>query len=204
MDILYYSNNCKHSQNTIQFFVKNNLVDKLNFINLDKRRIDSVSGQVYVILEDGKEILLPPNVHSVPALLLVKENYRVIFGEDILKRYQASVDQEKELATHGNGEPMGFVLGGLSTGVASESFTFFQATAEDLSAKGSGGLRPLNNYVSVRDESSQYTIHTPPETYKSQKLGGEVTVDKLEQKRSAEIGMTTNPPLFLPPSSTTI
>lgn len=200
MDILYYSNSCKHSQTTLQYFVKNNLVDKLHFINIDRRRLDPVSGQVYVVLENGNEIMLPPNVHSVPALLLVKENYRVILGDDIVQRYKASVDKEKEIATRGNGEPMGFSLGG-SYGVTSESFTFFQATAEDLSAKGSGGLRPLNNYVSAKDDSSQYTIHTPPETYKSQKLGGEVTVDKIEEKRNAEMGPMTNTPPFLPPPS---
>ena len=28
---------------------------------------------------------MPPHIHSVPSLLLVKENYKVIYGEDIVK-----------------------------------------------------------------------------------------------------------------------
>lgn len=187
MDILYYSNNCTHSQETLQFFVKNNLVNQLHFICVDRKRIDKVSGQIYILLENGKEIMLPPNIHSVPALLLIKENYRVIYGDEIMDRYRSRIEQEQEVATRGNGEPMGYTLGGPNTiGVVSESFTFFQATAEDLSAKGSGGLRPLNNYVSVRDDSSQYTIHTPPETYKSNKMDS-VSIEKLEKKRNADM-----------------
>ena len=198
MDILYYSNNCKYSQHSLQFFVKNNLVDKLHFICVDRRRVDPVSGQLYIQLENGKEILLPPNVHSVPCLLLTKENYRVLYGSDIVERFQTKIEKDKEAATQGNGEPMGFSLGG-NVGVTSESFTYFQASVEDLSAKGAGGLRPLNNYVSARDETSQYTIHTPPETYRNNKMDNSITIEKIEKKRSAEITPTDSKNLpFLP------
>jgi hypothetical protein len=198
MDILYYSNNCKYSKHSLQFFVKNNLVDKLHFICVDRRRVDPVSGQLYIQLENGKEILLPPNVHSVPCLLLTKENYRVLYGSDIVERFQKKIESDQSLATQGNGEPMGYSLGG-NVGVVSESFTFFQASVEDLSAKGTGGLRPLNNYVSARDETSQYTIHTPPETYRNNKLDNSITIEKIEKKRSAEITPTDSKNLpFLP------
>ena len=53
MDILYYSNYCKHSQNVIQTLVKSNLTDKISFICIDKRKRDENSGQMIIILENG-------------------------------------------------------------------------------------------------------------------------------------------------------
>ena len=91
--------------------------DKLHFICVDRRRVDPVSGQLYIQLENGKEILLPPNVHSVPCLLLTKENYRVLYGSDIVERFQTKIEKDKEAATQGS-------LGG-NVGVTSECFTYF-------------------------------------------------------------------------------
>ena len=193
MDILYYSNYCKHSQEVLQFFVKHNLAEKLNFINVDKRRIDKRTGQVYVQLENGKEIMLPPNVHSVPALLLPKENYRVMYGKEIVSRYTQSVENNNMQATRGNGEPVGFSINGGMQDIQSEKYTFFQASSDDLSAKGTGGLRPLYNYVSATDDSSQYTIHTPPDDYRPNKVAGDVTLDQLQQQRNMEVPNMTPP-----------
>ena len=77
-DILYYSNYCKHSQNIIQYFAKNNLTEKISFICIDKRIIDQKTGYTNIILENGKKVLLPPNIHHVPSLLLTKQNNKVI------------------------------------------------------------------------------------------------------------------------------
>ena len=40
MDILYYSNYCKHSQKLINILTKNNMSDKISFICIDKRKKD--------------------------------------------------------------------------------------------------------------------------------------------------------------------
>ena len=80
MDILYYSNHCPNSQKVIQYIAKFNFIDKINAICIDKRSIDKVSGQVFVQLENGKKIMLPPNVHSVPALLIVKNRSFLFFA----------------------------------------------------------------------------------------------------------------------------
>ena len=85
MDILYYSNHCKHSQKVLQFLVKGNMADKLNFICIDKRVRDAQNNQMYIVLENGKRVTMPPNLHSVPALLQVKQNYSIILGDDIIK-----------------------------------------------------------------------------------------------------------------------
>lgn len=186
MDILYYSNYCKHSKGVLEFLVKNDLTKSLNCICVDRRKMNPQTGQMNIILENGNAILLPPNVHSVPSLLLIKENYRCIMGSNILNHYKNIVETNKDMATQGNGEPLGFSLGGRD--IQSEKFTSYSASTEDLSAKGSGGNRPLYHYVPADGVTT--TIHTPPETYKPDKLNGDITVDSLEQQRSQE--MTQN------------
>ena len=196
MDILYYSNYCKHSKKILQFFVNNNLTDKLNFICLDKRKQDPNTGQIYIILENGTQILLPPNVHSVPALLLVKQNYGVVLGDDIMARFQEKIQKQNNDATLGNGEPVGVALDSVRIGtVVSEQYTPYGATPEELSTK-SKSSRSLYYYVSANGDG--FSINTPPDTYRPDKVSESVTVDTLQQMRNEEIGATMNKPAFIP------
>lgn len=195
MNVLYYSNYCKHSKTVLNFLVKNDIVKSINCINVDRRKVDRHTGQMNIILEDGNTIILPPNIHSVPSLLLIKENYRCITGNDIIEFYRPQTNDANDMATQGNGEPMGFSLGG-SKDIQSESFTFYNATPEELSAKGSGGMRPLHHYVPVN--GSGFTIQTPPETYKPDKVSQDVTIDSLQSKRNEDILTTQSPPVFIP------
>lgn len=197
MDILYYSNSCKHSKKILQFFVNNNLTNQLNFICLDKRKQDPKTGQIYIILENGTQILLPPNVHSVPALLLVKQNYNVVLGDDILARFQEKIKTQNQDATLGNGEPVGVALDSVRIGtVISEQYTAYGASPEDLSTKGKTGNRPLYNYMSANSEG--YSINTPPDNYRPDKVSEGTTIDALQQLRNEEIGTTTQKPAFIP------
>ena len=50
MDILYYSNYCKHSQRVVQTLVKGNLTDKISFICIDKRSRDPKTNQIFIHL----------------------------------------------------------------------------------------------------------------------------------------------------------
>lgn len=104
MDILYYSNYCTHSQKVLQTLVKGNLSDKLSFICIDKRQVDKQTNQTYILLENGGKVVLPPNIHSVPALLLIKDNYRIIHGDDIIKFFHNDIKQRANVATNFNGE----------------------------------------------------------------------------------------------------
>ena len=197
MDILYYSNYCKHSKKILHFFVNNNLTEQLNFICLDKRKQDPKTGQIYIILENGTQILLPPNVHSVPALLLVKQNYNVVLGDDILARFQEKIKTQNHDATLGNGEPIGVALDSVRIGtIISEQYTAYGATPEDLSTKGKSGNRPLYNYVSANSDTS--AINTPPDTYRPDKVSEGTTIDALQQLRNEEIGTTVQKPAFIP------
>lgn len=188
MDTLYYSNNCKHSQRILQFLVKGNLADKLNFLCIDKRRRDPNNNQIYIHLENGQRVIMPPNVHSVPALLLVKQSYRVVLGDDIIQYYQTAVSHEMKKRIQCEViDPVGISLmqssGGMN--ITSEAYTMYNLTPDELSAKGNSGRRQMYNYVSANDEI--ISINTPPDTYHPDKIAGEVTVDKLQQKRMDEI-----------------
>jgi hypothetical protein len=188
MDTLYYSNNCKHSQRILQFLVKSNLSNKINFLCIDKRKRDPSNNQTYIILENGQRVIMPPNISSVPALLLIKQNYHVVLGDDIVKHYQtaASVETKKRMIQEPV-EPMGSNImqstGGMN--IVSEQYTMYNLTPDELSAKGSSGRRLLHNYVSAHDEI--ISINTPPDTYQPDKIEQGVTVDSLMQKRMDDV-----------------
>ena len=190
MDILYYSNYCKHSQNIIQTLVKSNLTSKISCICIDKRTRDPANGQVYVTLENGGKVIMPPNVHSVPSLLLVKQQYRVIMGDDILKHLHPEIKNTMTSKQSVQVEPSGYFLGASTggTNIISEKFTSYSMTPDELSAKGNGGSRQMYNYISVKDD--MHLINTPPDNYRPDKLSNDVTLDKLQQKRMDEIGQT--------------
>jgi hypothetical protein len=185
MDILYYSNYCTHSQNIIRYLAKNDLRNKISFICIDKRTRDPKNNQLYVILENGTRVILPPNVHSVPALLLVRENYKVVLGDDIIKHYEPYTEELKTVATKQNGEPMAFSLSGASAPVVSEQYTLYSLTPEELSSKGNGGRRQLHNYVSASQDVIM--IQTPPDNYRPDKLANNVTVESLQTQRNEEL-----------------
>jgi len=187
MDILYYSNYCKHSQKLLQTLVKANMSNKISFICIDKRFTDPKTNQVYISLENSTKVIMPPNIHSVPALLLIKQNYKVLLGDDILKHYHPQMKELNERATNYNGEPVAFPImqssGG--TNIISEQFTMYNMTPDELSAKGRGGNRQMYNYVSASDEIQ--FIQTPADTYRPDKLSSSVTIDTLQQQRMDEV-----------------
>jgi hypothetical protein len=171
--------------------VKNNLTELANFICIDKRKVDPNTGQITILLENGTSVSLPPNVHSVPAVMLIKDNYRVIYGNDIMGQYANHIKTQMNEATLGEGEPSGFTFQSSGTdNVMSEKYTLFNATPQDLSAKGVGGNRQLYNYVSANVDV--VPIKTPPDTYKPNKLAKNVTIDSLQQQRNEEISKTTS------------
>jgi hypothetical protein len=186
MDILYYSNYCVHSKKIIAYLVKENLTNQLNCVCIDKRQRDAFTNQTYILLEDGKKIMLPPNVHSVPALLLVKQNYRVVLGDEILPILHPLVKRQRDAAVaHSGGEPMAYVIGGGSANVVSEKYTAYNLTPEELSAKGTGSNRQMANYVPA--DHSNFTIPTPPDNYRPDKIGSGVSLDDLQQKRNSDV-----------------
>ena len=187
MDILYYSNYCKHSQKIIQTLVKANMSDKISFISIDKRTRDNKTNQTYLTLENGSKVIMPPNIQSVPSLLLIKHGYKVIIGDDIIKHYHETLKSVNASHSKNAEEPSSFYLGKTSGGsnIVSEQYTMYNLTPDELSAKGTGGKRQLYNYVSADDNMN--FINTPEDNYQADKVSTGVTIDSLQQKRIDDI-----------------
>lgn len=187
MDILYYSTGCRHCQKLLPYLAKNGLTDKMNFVCVDRRARDPKTQQMQLVLDNGSRVMLPPNVHRVPTLVIISQNYRSVVGEEIYSYLEPMVKKANQFAIKEHGEPSGFVLGGYSGGVniVSETFTFYDTPAEELLAKGTGKMRQMHNYTSAGDDG--FFIPTPEEKYKPDKLSGDTTLEYLMQKRNEEL-----------------
>jgi len=188
MDILYYSNHCPHSQKVIHFVSRAGLIESLNAICIDKRTVDPNTGQMFIQLENGKKIMLPPNIQSVPALLVIKDKYRALFGKDILQYFEPIVNEKTKQAQQLNGEPVGMSITSSSAGVTihSEQFTLYDLSPDDLSAKSTSEKRPMYQYVSAQNHQS-FQIPTPQDTYRPDKVDPSLTLETLEKKRNTEV-----------------
>ena len=163
-DILYYSNYCPHSKRILQKLAKEkDINDRLDFICID-RRTPATDGPVFILLENGRRVPLPPNIHSVPAMLLVKDQFRVIMGDEILGYLAPPTNEYGGLngaAGGGGGEPVSYDSGGSSLNFVSYG-----------SFGGSSGF-----------------ISTPPETYKPNKIPENITLEMLNGQYNKDRAM---------------
>lgn len=180
--ILYYSNYCDNCSKLLQFVSKLESKKDMHFINIDKRK-KGQNGATYVILENGQEILLPPTITKVPALLLLNKGHHVMFGKDINQHLDSQNNHHTNEIVKMNGEPLAFSLNGDSFGVASDNFSFLDQNPDDLSAKGNGGMRQTHHYADIEYNGS---IETPPDTYTPDKIG-EVSMEQLQNQRSMDV-----------------
>jgi hypothetical protein len=184
--IIYYSNHCDKSKAVLTALSKSRLQDDIHFLCIDKR-VKSGTGAWHIITETGEKVLLPPQVNRVPALLLLNKGHQVLYGEQILQHFQPKNASLNDVATGFNGEPNAFALGresmGSGFGVASDNYSFLDQSADELSAKGNGGMRQLYNYATIDIVDK---IETPPDTYSPDKVGS-VSLEQLQNKRSLEI-----------------
>ena len=191
--ILYYSNFCEPSKKLLQTVSKTQNVNNIHFVCIDKRVKDS-NGKVFIILQTGQKLLMPENVTRVPALLLLNQNYKVIYGDDIYAHLRPQVTQEIKQATKNNMEPMNFqdgfgAFGGFSGGIVSDNFSLLDQSDSELSVKGDGGLRQMHNYVTLND-SMNLSMKLPQDDfeYKTDKLKeGEMSVEALQRRREEEL-----------------
>ena len=194
--ILYYSNFCEHSKKLIQTISKANISKDIHFICIDKRTKDT-NNKVYIILENGQKIIMPENVSRVPALLLLNQNYQVLYGESIVQHLKPKQEALIKKATQNNLEPMAFGFGGSFGNVTSDQYSFLDMDSDSLSAKGNGGTRQMHNYVDLNYSDN---ISTPEDEqdYKSAgKISGDLTVEQLLQQREQDLQKLTSnkPPL---------
>jgi len=185
--IIYYSNNCDKSKAVLTALSKSRVQDDIHFLCIDKRvRAANGSGAWHIITETGEKVLLPPQVNRVPALLLLNKGHMVLYGEQILQHFQPKNVALNNQATGFNGEPNAFSLGRESMGgfgVASDNYSFLDQSADELSAKGNGGMRQLYNYATI---DTMDKIETPPDNYSPDKVGS-VSLEQLQKQRNLDI-----------------
>lgn len=142
---------------------------------IDKRQRQS-NGSTHVVLPNGSEVLLPPNVTRVPALLLLNKSNHVLFGDDIMNYLRPQEVQLNDQATFGNGEPMAFMFGGGGSGwgVVSDNYSFLDQDPDSMLTQGDGGMRQMHNYATP---DFMTNIDTPPDNYSPDK----VAPNQLEQ-----------------------
>lgn len=187
--ILYYSNFCQNCKQVLSVVSRSSVKDEMHFLCVDNR-VKDANGATYIKLQDGQQVILPPTVSRVPALLLLNRGHRVLFGEEIMQHVQPSVEAMKQTAVVQNGEPMAFSLGGGCFGVASDNFSFLDMSSDDLSAKGDGGMRQQHMYAEV---SQTEQIETPPDNYSPDTIGN-LSMEQLQQKREADVRLKQGPP----------
>jgi hypothetical protein len=196
--ILYYSNFCEPSKKLLQTVTKTQNAKDIHFICIDKRIMDS-NGKIFIVLQNEQKIIMPENVTRVPALLLLNQNYKVIYGDDIYKHLKPQTQQLVQQATKNNMEPnnfqdsfssfSGFGGGFGGGGIVSDNYSFLDQDDTDLSVKGNGGLRQMHNYVNLND-SMDLSMKLPQDDhdYKADKLKeGETSVEALQRRREEEL-----------------
>ena len=192
--ILYYSNFCEPSKKLLQTVTKTQNTNNIHFICIDKR-VKDANGKIQIVLQTGQKIVMPENVTRVPALLLLNQNYKVIYGDDIYKHLRPQVANEVKQATKNNMEPINFqdgfsAFGGFSSGgIVSDNFSFLDQSDGDLSVKGNGGLRQMHNYVTLND-SMNLSMKLPQDDYEynNERIKeGEMSVEALQRRRDEDM-----------------
>jgi hypothetical protein len=189
MSILYYSNFCEPSKKLLQYVSKIQVSKDIHFICIDKRVRDN-DGKIYIVLQ---KIIMPENITKVPALLLLNQNYKVIYGDQIYEYIKPIQKQEIKQATRNNMEPHSFAFdafSGFGGGIVSDNYSFLDQNDEDLGVKGNGGMRQMHSYVSLND-SMNMSIYSPKDDYEyksSEKLkDGQISLENLQKQRDQDI-----------------
>lgn len=200
-NILYYSNYCDNCKKLLQILSRTHIKDELHFLCIDKR-VSMPDGSIQLLIKNGQQVLLPPTITKVPALMLVNNGFHVLVGDQI---YQHLQPKEKSAQEHGqssghssgqssgqggattgglmSNEPDAFSFNAFSTsGITSDQYSFLDMPADDMLAKGPGGLRQMHNYVDFNEEGLM-GIETPPDDYAPDKVN-EGSLQQYEQQRN--------------------
>lgn len=207
--ILYYSRFCESSNKILAALSKYSIIDSIHFICIDKRV--NKGGKIYVILENGQEMLLPEAINQVPALMILSQQYRIIYGGDILKYFQSFMQAQVNHATKNNTVPVqtqandsglsgfgGFGgFSGFGSGIVSDSYSFLDQNVDELDPKGNGGLRQMHNYATLNGENTEFNrpstsaaATTGTSSGGSNKIKeGEISLEQLKMMRDQEASL---------------
>ena len=188
--ILYYSNYCEHSKKMIQTFSKTSISQDIHFVCIDNR-FKNKEGKTMIVLENAQQLIFPDVIVRVPALMLLNENFSVVYGEDIYNYFKPKQETVQRQATQQNMEPNAFSFSMCQSGfgIVSDQFSFLDQNPEELNAQGSGGLRQMHSYVPTHytDQLSPVPDDNNPDFKRGSKISGDLTVEKLQQMREMEM-----------------
>ena len=184
---LYYSNYCNKCKELLNFLYKTPFRDQFKYICIDNRRNNN--GQIVILLNNGYEIPLPPQIKSVPSLLN-NENGQIFVGEEIKSFLMPPEKKIQRQNQEINNDPDAFTFGMNSaplSGVVSDTYSFLSQSEDELKASGNGGLSQLYNYVTLNNYDN-IRINTVEEddSNKSNKIGN-ISLESLEQQRNNDI-----------------
>jgi len=182
--ILYYSNFCNISKKYLNIISKFNN-QEIHFICIDKRIKES--NKTYILLENGQKILLFENVTHVPALLLMNNMYKVLYGESILDYLKPKHDINVREATNNNmePEPLAFSFGENGANIVSDQYSFIDQDSDELKATGNGGMRQLFNYADINSTFNSNTIsHTNNTNTNDTTIRGSI---KMQEDKSNQL-----------------
>lgn len=180
-EVLYYSKSCNNCNKLIEKISRSKIKERMHFICIDNRKIKQ--NRIFIILENGQEIMLPPNIDKVPALLLINNN-QAIFGDNIYNYLKPDETLINNISTNFQGEPDCFSFGSYGTSIVSDNYSFLDQPNDSLLAKGDGGMRQLYSYATINYND---IINTPPDNYSPDTIGNNVTLEKLQNERNKNI-----------------
>ena len=178
--VLYYSKYCENCKKLLYEVGKTKTQRDMHFLSIDKRL--QRGNKMYIILDNGKEIFLPPNITKVPSLLLLSKGNRILVGDDVLNYIRPQIYQEKQKATQHNQEPLAFSMYEMGTSM-SDNYSYLDQTSDEMEAKGNGGLRQMHSFVKLNHNDK---IDTPPEDYEPDKVG-QVDLGKIQAQRENDV-----------------
>ena len=196
--VLYYSNYCKSSNKVLQLLSKYDMKNQVHFVCIDGRI--NKNGNMYAILQNGQEMLIPKNISAVPSLIVLNQQYNVISGVDnIMNFFQRNIEKQINVSTKNNTVPISThtndefsAFGGFGGGIVSDHFSFLD---QDVSTKGDGGTRQMHYYATVNDNAITQNVNaTSYETSGNKIKDGDTSLlDKYKQERDADLRMYAPP-----------
>ncbi len=192
--VLYYSNFCEPSKKLLQTISKTQVGKDMHFICIDNR-VKDPSGKIYIQLQNGQKIIMPENVTHVPALMLLNQNYKVVYGDEIYNHIRPTIQTQTRQATENNMVPQaasdGFdTFGGFGgNSISSDNYSFLDQTDDELGVRGNGGMRQMHNYVSLND-SGNFSFEVPKDSTAkggSKLKEGEMSIESLQRQRDQDL-----------------
>jgi hypothetical protein len=185
--ILYYSNHCNNCKELLKELSGSDLSKSIHFLCIDSRVQEK--GSTYLVLPNGKKMILPPNIIRVPTLLSIQENGRLISGMEIKQYLKGKITESVKIATQQQMEPTAFSFsGGGMSSIVSDNYSFLDMDASDLSAEGNGGMRQLHSYVSVGD-NAEITAPAEAQNTRQENSSKMPSLENLRQQREMDIKM---------------